>query len=246
MRIFGLAAGLLILSGPANALPENQNLVQWGKYVPSGWKAIGVAQGKLSAKSNGDAVLIAEENDPAKRKVNDDMGNPSINVNPRRLIFLTKAQQGYRQTHSYDGFLPTEGNAQTTCLADPLEEGGIDIAKNVFSVTLHYWLSCGSYGVTTRTFKFRSKNGAFRLIGMDSLSFSRSTGEGSEISINYLTGKKKYTTGIEVIGPNEPGDTPYQKKIKWSRTAPTPYYLSQMKQTDCDDYENGPSWCTLE
>ncbi len=244
MRKLGLAAGLLILASPALALPDQPGLAQWNKYVPAGWKVITSAQGKLSAKSAGDAVLIIEKNDASLFTANERLGPEKLNLNPRRLIFLTKTPKGYRQTSVSNGFIPSENDAESSCLADPLEEGGIDIAKGVFSVTLNYWLSCGSYGVTKRVFKFRQENGQYRLIGADNLSYSRASGEGSQVSINYLTARKKTTTGIEVIKSDGNGELPYQQKIAWSRIGPQLYYLEKMKHSDCDDYENAPSWCS--
>ncbi len=244
MRILGIAAVLMVIAGPAYALPDNPEFKQWRKNVPAGWKAIGLAQGKLNANSAGDAVLIIEQDSPALRIKNDGLGEPSLNLNPRRLIFLNKAQSGYRQVSIAEGFMPTEGSKTSPCLSDPLEAGGIDITKGVFSVKLQYWLSCGSYDVTTRTFKFRPENGKHRLIGIEVESFSRTgSGGGTQVSVNYLTGKKKTTTGVTGIGPDIEDEKPPVPKTSWSKLVPTKFYLENMKQSDCYEYDDAPSWC---
>jgi hypothetical protein len=245
MRVFGFAASLLLLATSSSAMPGDTNLAPWQKYVPAGWKAIGSAQGKLNAKSSGDAVLVIEKDDPSLRIKNDNLGQEMLNLNPRKLLFLTKTQQSYLQVGFAEGFIPSEGSKDSPCLSDPLEEGNVEIIKGVVSITLRYWLSCGSYDVTSRTFKFRPENGKHRLIGVEAESFSRAGGGGVQVSAYYLTGKRKTTTGVVGIGPDAVDAKPIASKVTWSRLVPTIFYLENMKQSDCDEYNDAPSWCYL-
>jgi hypothetical protein len=237
MKLF--AAALFILSSTAAVAAETATFV---KHVPKGWKLIDSAEGKLSKQSQGDAVLIIEQDDPAKKIANDGLGGAVLNLNPRRLVLLNKAKGQYRQVAAADGFLPTEGDQGSPCLVDPLDEGGVAIANGVVSLHLKYWMSCGSYGVSNRTFIFRAEAKRYRLIGFEMLAFSRSSGEGSETSINYLTSQKKLTEGLQIIEPED--GTPEKKAtIRWSKIAPSKYYLDAMRSSDCDDFDHGPSWC---
>lgn len=190
---------------------------KWEAHTPKGWRVILDTSGDLTGDKKPEAVIVVEEQDKSKIIGNGRLGNQTLNTNPRRLIVLTPTTTGYRQIQSVGGFLPSEGDAESSCLADPLmESGGIEIKKGVLIVTLNYWLSCGSYGVTKDIFRFRQQGSRFRMIGKDTKSYSRSSGEGEEISINYLTGRKRETTGITVIEPDEGGPVA-KPKTKWSR-----------------------------
>jgi hypothetical protein len=193
---------------------------KWAAHTPKGWRVILETPGELTGDKKPEIVIVVEEQDKSKIINNDRLGNQTLNTNPRRLIILTPAAHGYRQIQSVAGFLPSEGDEESSCLADPLmENGGIEIKKGILIVTLNYWLSCGSYGVTTDIYRFRQQGNRFRLIGKDTKSYSRASGDGEEVSINYLTGRKRETTGITVIEPDEGGPVA-KPKTKWSRIAP--------------------------
>ncbi len=92
--------------------------------------------------------------------------------------------------------LPTEGDIESPCLADPLgETEALSIQKGVLKIHLHYWLSCGSWYVTNHTYTFRYQDRAFKLIGYDVDDFHRASGDITARSINFMTGKVKSTTG---------------------------------------------------
>ncbi|WP_249383836.1 hypothetical protein [Chitinivorax sp. B] len=160
--------------------------------------------GDLNQDGNSDAVLVLQENNPAKRQRNDNFGSTVLNLNPRRLVVLFQAGTGYQQVQHIDGFLPSEHDTETPCLEDPLAEGGIEIKRGILNIDMHYWLSCGSWEVNHKTFRFRHQHNRFRLIGLDSWSFRRNSGERAERSINYLTGKEKHTTGLNEFATSKP------------------------------------------
>jgi hypothetical protein len=247
MRVFGYCVIALLFAGPVHATSGEADFTVWRKHVPAGWKTIRTAQGKLSAASQGDAVLIIEKQDASLRQNNDGLGAQSLNLNPRALVFLTKIRGGYRQTApASEGFIPSEGSQESPCLSDPFEDGDVQISKGVISITLKYWLSCGSYEVSTKTFKFRLENRRHRLIGIEQMSFSRTGyGGGTTVSANYLTGKKETTTGISGIGPDVEDAKLMITKTRWSRLKPGKFYLENMQQTECDAYDVAPSWCYL-
>jgi hypothetical protein len=204
---------LLLTFAGSSALASEK----WEVHIPKGWRVILNTLGDLTGDKKPEAVIVIEEQDKSKIINNDRLGSQTLNTNPRRLIILTPAAKGHRQIQSVEGFLPPEGDAESSCLADPLmENGGMEIKKGVLIVTLNYWLSCGSYGVTKDIFRFRQQGSRFRLIGKDTKSYSRASGEGEEISINYLTGRKRETTGITVIEPDEGGSVA-KPKTTWSR-----------------------------
>jgi hypothetical protein len=232
--------GLVALSLGSAALADN-GLSQWTGFAPKGWKILSAAEGKLNHGAETNIVLVVEEQDPKKRVKNDGMGEETLNQNDRRLIILDKFGSQYSQLISANRFLPTEGTSETPCLSDPLMDGGVEIGKGVLSIDLHYWLSCGTYSVSHKSYKFRKDAAGFRLIGEDISEMSRSGGTGTEISVNFLTGRKKTTTGIEIFAEDDQADA-LKPKVKWSRVAKQSHYLEKMDQQDCwrDDK---PGWC---
>jgi hypothetical protein len=227
------------------AQQELQNV--WGRFAPKGWRVILATTGSLYAAKSTDAALVIEEQDPTKIVSNDGLGNGELNTNPRVLLILAGRGGDYAVTGRFQGFLPSEGDPESVCLADPLMEGpGIEIKKQVVSIGLNYWYSCGSWYVNQDQFKFRSEKGRFRLIGKDSWSFHRASGMGDTTSFNYLTGRKKHVDNVMGIGPGPElveGDDIPKPVTKWSKVNRGPYYLDAMDRKACAEYDTAPSWC---
>ena len=222
---------------------------QWGQFAPNGWRVLQVATGSVLGPKSNDAVLVVEEQDLAKIVINAGMGQPLLNTNTRALLLLAKDDQTYRVKTRFNEFLPSGGDPENRCLADPLSEGkGVSIAKGVLSINLHYWYSCGSWYVTSNDYKFRAENGRLRLIGIESLSFHRASGMGSRTSVNYLTGRKTHVENVTDLGPEpelmEGEGLPKQVTTR-NRIGRERFYLDGMNRTGCADYENAPSWCGI-
>ncbi len=180
-------------------------------WIPPGWKLIANATGDLNGDATEDAVLVLEQTDPANFKANDDLGAPILNLNPRRLLVLFNETGGYRPVFSRDRLLPGENDEISPCLLDPLmQDGGLSISRGRLMIDLRSWSSCGSYGVSHQKFTFRFDDGRFRLIGYDTWEFSRGSGDGSSVSVNFLTGQRKTTTGQNEFKPAQP-------TISWDR-----------------------------
>jgi hypothetical protein len=232
--------GLVALFLSCAALGQN-NLPKWSPYIPSGWKILSATEGKLNPGADANIVLIVEEQDPTKQVKNDGLGQGTLNENDRRLIILDKFGSRYSQLVSINQFLPPEGSTDAPCLADPLMDGGVKIDKGILSIDLHHWLSCGSYGVSHKSYKFRKEAAGFRLIGLEVSEMSRAGGTGTEISVNFLSGRKKITTGIDVFGEDDVAG-PGKPKVHWSRVARQSHYLETMNRLDCVQ-DDKPGWC---
>jgi hypothetical protein len=239
MKIIALSAFALFATLFAPSYSHASQEEEWKDMAPAGWKVITAAEDVQTADGSGNAVLVIEKIDPANRIQNEGLGAPELNTNPRHLLFVTRTKNVGRVTARAENFLPPEGSTDSPCLADPLTEGGVSMAKGIVTVSLQYWMSCGSYGVTNKTYKFRLQGGRYRLIGYDNFSHSRSTMEAEETSINYLTGRRKRVTGMRM--DEKPGAA--SEKTIWSKIPREKFYLDAMNQAVCDDYENAPSWC---
>ena len=162
-------------------------------FVPQGWKLERQADGDLNGDGRADKVLVLQQQDAAHWHDNEGLGAPRLNLNPRTLLVLWNTPQGYREAVRNTTLLPSENSADTPCLADPLDDGGISIRNQVLVVDLHYWLSCGSYGVNHMQYKFRHQQGAWPLIGLDVNSSARNMDDTEQSSYNFVTGKALYT-----------------------------------------------------
>lgn len=233
MRVRSGLLGLLLVAGPVVANADAA-LAAW---VPAGWKQVARATGDLTKDGSDDEVLVLEQTVAANLIPNDSLGAPQLNLNPRRLLILANTAAGYQPLLSRDDLLPSEHDAEVPCLADPLlEQGGIAVRGGKLMITLGYWLSCGSYGVTTDTFTLRLEGERFRLIGFDRQSFSRNSGEISETSINYLTAKKKTTSGKNEFEESTAVE-------EWTKLADLPpFYLDEIRLNCFAGDEPGCGW----
>lgn len=194
-----------------SAWAEQPNAVNFQSFVPAKWKILEKAQGDLNADGLSDLALIIENTDPDNIVSNENLGSDKLNLNPRQLMVLFKTAKGY-QLAARNSSLPSEGDADSPCLADPLGEGeGLTIQKDLLKIGFHYWLSCGSWYVTNTSYTFRYQNQKFRLIGFDSNDFHRASGDITERSINFITGRVKNTTGA-----NEFAESNVPEKVEWS------------------------------
>jgi hypothetical protein len=227
---------------------DRQALQQkWGSFAPKGWRVLMATEGSIFGSKANDAVLVIEKTDPAKMVSNDRLGASQLNTNPRVMLILAGRGDGYMVASRDDGFLPSEGDPESSCLADPLMEGpGIDIKKRIISISLNYWYSCGSWYVNQDTSKFRAEKGRLRLIGQEGWTFHRASGMGSRTSVNFLTGRKKHIDNLADLGP-EPeiadGEELPKPITKWSRVDRGPFYLDMMDRKICVDGETAPVWC---
>lgn len=170
-------------------------------FVPKNWKIIAKAEGDLNTDRIADLVLVIE--DTKKKNIlsnNDGLGASTLNTNPRLLLVLFKNNKNKFYLNEKNRInIPSEGNLENACLEDPfLSSKGIEITKGLLKLSLRYWLSCGSWEMNVIDYTFRLKNNQFELIGYDTFSLHRASGEINRSSYNFLTKKKSFTTGENI------------------------------------------------
>lgn len=190
-------------------------------FVPAGWKIMDSSRGDLNKDNLPDLALIIENTDPRNFVANiDRMGGDTFNVNPRILLVLFKDKQaaGYTLVAQNQSFMPPPNDTVSTCLADPLGESeGLKIQGGLFELHFQYWMSCGSWFTSNHSYLFRYQNGQFELIGFDSNEFHRSSGEMSDVSINFSTRKLSHTTGGNMFEETTKKPTTTWKKFSLSK-----------------------------
>lgn len=217
--LFTAATSGLLASGAAiSAAPS-------GPPIPAGWKVDETASGDLTGDGINDTAVVIRKTDPALIVMNEGMGEPQLDANPRRLLVFKRTAQGFVQIASNDRMMPPAGDEANQCLVDPLDEGGISIARQSLKVNLHYWYSCGTWSVTSRTYTFKLQGQRFRLIGFDKMEFMRNSGAGENLSVNLLTGRK----GVTPFNNEESRPQP----TKWGKVKPPVVYLDMISEKFC-------------
>lgn len=211
-------SGLLAASSPGAAAPA-------GPPIPDGWKVDESASGDLTGDGISDTAVVIRQTDPKLIIKNDGLGEPQLDTNPRKLLVFKGTTQGFVQIAAVTRSIPPASSDANPCLTDPLDEGGIAIARQTLSVNLHYWQSCGSWSVTSNTYTFKRQAERFRLIGFDRMEFMRNSGEGQEISVNFLTGRKS-------VKPFSNEETK-PKTARWSRIKPLQVFLETLDLEAC-------------
>jgi hypothetical protein len=202
-----------------NSQNNNPSIPNDGKviadFVPNKWKVIAKTEGDLNKDKINDVAFVIENTATENIVLNGGFGKDTLNVNPRFLLVLFKTDSKYVLKSINKKFIPSQDDSESPCLEDPfMENGGIEIKNGVLNIELHYWLSCGSWFVTDRKYKFRFQEDKFVLIGYDSDSFHRSTGESNSVSINFLSKKKELITGMNEFEESNPKTTWKSIKIE--------------------------------
>ena len=179
--------------------PEQGNKME--DFVPKHWSAIMKVDGDLNKDSLADTALIVEQENPNNISITE--YNDTLNTNPRALLVLFKQENGtYKLAAKNDkGFI--EPPKENSSLLDPLGEGDINIKNNTLRLNFQYFFSAGSWYITNVEYVFRYQNSHFELIGVETNSFHRATGEETIVSFNLSTNKLETTMGGNVFEEKE-------------------------------------------
>ena len=118
-------------------------------------------------------------------------------------MVLFKQENGtYKLAAKNDkGFI--EPPKENSSLLDPLEEGDINIKNNTLRLRFQYFFSAGSWYITNVEYVFRYQNNHFELIGVETNSSHRATGEETIVSFNLSTNKLETSLGGNVFEEKE-------------------------------------------
>jgi len=189
-------------------------------HLPAGWKVLKIAQGDLNADGLSDLVFVREETDPKKITKRDD--GYELNGNTRTVVLLLADKEGYRKVCESAKFIPPSYTLEFDNYIERFH--GLKVEKGVVSVTFNWFASVGTAWTSMETFKFRLEKGRVRLIGSEEDSYSRTLGDKILTSTNYLTGKRKVTSGLE-----EFDEEPSHPKITWEDLeSKKPLYLKDL------------------
>jgi len=163
-------------------------------FIPKGWKLEQMKKGDLNGDGKADIALVLHQNDPRNVVRNElVLGAAQYDTNPRILaVALADPRgQGYTLVLENHSLIPI---LDQPTIDDPFKS--VSILNGSLRVSLRFWSSVGSYSAYETTYTFRYSTDCFRLIGYDNTDMQRNSGQTTEYSVNYLTGKIKTTTSI--------------------------------------------------
>jgi hypothetical protein len=193
-------------------------------FIPNGWILRDSAIGDLNNDLNEDAALVFQFKDSITLINNEHGSSDTVITQPRilALLFWDNSTNGFLLKEQNNKFILNHDNPN---MDDPFE--GIEIEKGILIINFRIWYSWGSWWTSNDSYKFRFQNSDFALIGFESNSFHRASGDSKSYSINFLTKKYSITSG-------ENTDDNYKSKTEWKtfklpvlktiRTLSKPYF----------------------
>ncbi|HEX8513589.1 MAG TPA: hypothetical protein VF688_10855 [Allosphingosinicella sp.] len=218
---FGIAMPLLAMMAPVAVSAQDLPPVTYPPlpaeaataeaFVPKGWEIETRAEGDLDGDSKADHVLILRNQDRANI-IPAEMCGDELDTNPSMLaVLLSRPGGGYRLAVENHALIPRRANS---CQLDGLT--AISIERGILGMDFERMMSAGGWDMGSAAFKWRWRDGALKLVGFDYSNIKRNTGAIGRLSVNYLTGRAKISTGN--IGSD-------RETVRWkalrSRRAPT-------------------------
>ncbi len=156
-------------------------------FVPKGWEIEKKLSGDLNGDVREDLVLVLHDRDPKNVVVGLTFGDEPYDTNPRILAAAFANEDGtYKLAMENHSLIARPTNPGQE---DPLAEGDVRIERGSLIVDLALFMSAGGWDAGHSIFRFRHEKKGFRLIGFDRMNVHRGSGDMTELSVNYLTGK---------------------------------------------------------
>lgn len=168
------------------------------------YQIIDLASGDINQDKQEDRAVVITYVD--QNKIEDQGFMKPSNMNERQLLLFLGTKEGYTlHTETEKAIFPDDvPNCEDSF-------NGIEIKKNSLYIAYRYWCSAGSWSQGEEIYQFLYRDDKVLLAGLESWNNSRASGEGKEISANFLTKKLSIQKTIEF---DKPQGKPVWKTIK--------------------------------
>ncbi|HMK03168.1 MAG TPA: hypothetical protein VK489_03215 [Ferruginibacter sp.] len=170
----------------------NQTGKNINDFVPAGWVIHATAAGDLNSDKLNDIVLVLQYKDSISFVKADDPQD-TVTTQPRMLAIIFKdTVKYYVLAEQSNAFIPNHDNP---VMSDPFT--GIRIDKGSLQIDINSFYSIGSWTISNRSYKFQYRDKQFVLTGAEHYAIHRASLDYEIYSYNFLTKKRKFTTGNE-------------------------------------------------
>lgn len=185
------------------------------QFIPKNWQVISVAQGDLNQDKAQDIALLLK---PKKT----DISGPKLFIyfNQNSKFILKSSKQFYKWTY---------GN-EKECIGSAFDESTLKIQRQVLNIKFNDEPICSNTYSLNYTYKFKYDQNRFQLIGFDSFSGDKLSGNITEKSVNYLSNK------IKIHYSNFFPDKKFKPKVEWKKLENKNSYNLENMLFDSDDY----------
>lgn len=177
------------------------------ELLPEGWTH-DEARGDLNKDGMADLAIIAVPND-AEHMVTREDGYVSNHNQPILAIYMGQAGHSYRLWKQYADILPATDEFTIVDHSLTITDRG------TLQVSVSKFFTAGGWESPSATYVLRFQDGDFFLIGKETDSYARNSGEGEKVSENYLTRKQQriiYNAMDNKVKPREKwSKLPYKK-----------------------------------
>jgi len=152
------------------------------QFIPPGWELEQQKVADLNGDGRDDALLLMRKSDSSGT--------------PQRILAVVLRElgdsDGYVLAELNPRLIPHSDNANQE---DPMAEGELTAERGGFDIKLTLLAGAGSYQMARLQYRFRYRDGCFRLIGYNRMETNRATLDTRDLSVNFLTGLMVHQTG---------------------------------------------------
>ncbi len=193
ISVFSTAGAYADYSAPFTPLDQKARAAT-DDFIPSGWRAIALAQGDLNQDERTDYALVIQQIDPENIHSVGGLVAVEIDANPRHLllVFTDTSEADHagvgerlRRKRIYRRFIPSL-NPEHPDRAEPLSYIGIN--TGLLEVKFESWGEAYSWERDDLTFKFRydASSETFPLISFEQRNVHKATGMFKDVSVDLL------------------------------------------------------------
>ncbi|NTU93466.1 MAG: hypothetical protein HGB29_03000 [Chlorobiaceae bacterium] len=161
-------------------------------FVQPGLKLEKVAKGDLNGDTLPDLAMVIKMDDPKNLlKDPEEPERDALDTNPRMIAVALAAKSGGYTLYTVNMSLVPR--LEDPYMNDPFVD--LTISRGSMRLSLEQSSSAGSWSSSTIAFAFRKGPQEMELIGYDRTDVHRASGELTETSVNFLSGRQLTSTG---------------------------------------------------